>query len=60
MRFDVRKQTAIRKPPADVYRFIATDHAGPQLLAGFVQRTIDRQVTDGQSRIKQLVEATHS
>ncbi len=26
MKLDVRKRTEIAKPPADVYRFIATDH----------------------------------
>ncbi len=145
MRFDVRKRTEIEKRPADVYRFIATDHAkshprwdawlvdfkqldtgpiavgtrfaykrkafgpftqilelvvtemepdrrfafelrssttsdityalqpngsntivdfdgrfevpGPQFLAGLVKGTVDRQVSDGQRRIKQLVEA---
>lgn len=146
MKFDVQHATEIAKPPADVYRFIATDHAtshprwdtwlvdfrqldsgpvavgtrfaykrkafgpmmqtmelvvtemhpdlqfgfdlkssttstiayslqpsgtagttvrfngqfqtpGPQFLAGLVRRTVDRQVADGQRRIKQLVEA---
>jgi hypothetical protein len=26
MRLDVRKRTEIARPPADVYRFIATEH----------------------------------
>lgn len=146
MKFDVHQQTEITKSPADVYRFIATDHAnshprwdawlvdfkqlapgpvvvgtrfaykrkalgpftqtmelvvtemqpdrrfafelrtsttshityslqpgargtivdfdgrfvapGPQFLAGLIKGTVDRQVTDGQRRIKQLVEAS--